>query len=93
VADQLALSLEATRPGIYRERGAGVPQRLFHNSFAEFSARYKINEAPPSQKRTLLFGEYMNKQLLLVLPHRHVICTLCGASMHVLAAITDPQQV
>jgi len=28
-----------------------------------------------SQKRTLPFGEYMNEQLLLVLPHRQMVFT------------------
>ena len=28
-----------------------------------------------SQKRTLLFGEYMNERLLLLLPHRQIVFT------------------
>jgi hypothetical protein len=39
-----------------------------------------------SQKRTLLFGEYMNEQLLLRLLR-------CGQPLRALAVITDPSQV
>ena len=46
VADQLALSLEATPPGTYRQRGTSSLQRLFRNNYAAFSARYEIDYAP-----------------------------------------------
>jgi hypothetical protein len=41
VADQLALSLDATPPGTYRQRGVSSLQRLFRAHFAELVARYE----------------------------------------------------
>ena len=129
VADQLALSLEATPPGTYHQRGVNSLQRLFREHFPELLARFeefaqrlgkfrleRITKAVErfmacgdyrrgvarvrctnprcgaeyfrpfscsvfhlcpscSQKRTLLFGEYMNEQLLLRLPHRQFVFT------------------
>jgi len=43
VADQLALSLDATPPGTYRQRGASSLQRLFRAHFAELVARYEAD--------------------------------------------------
>jgi hypothetical protein len=45
VADQLALSLDATPPGIYRQRGTGSLQRLFRTHFPELYARYETTYA------------------------------------------------
>jgi len=138
VADQLALSLDATPPGTYRQRGTSSLQRLFRTHFPELYAGYehtyasrlgrfrlqRISSAVErflgcgdytkgiariqctnpeckadyfrpfsckvfyplggqphrlcpscSQKRTLLFGEYMNEKLLLVLLHRQMVFT------------------
>jgi hypothetical protein len=130
VADQLALSLDATPPGTYRQRGVSSLQRLFRAHFLELSARYEAEYAARlgkfplpritkavarfldcgdytkgiarikctnpeckseffrpfcckvfhlchscSQKRPLLFGEYMNERLLLRLPHRQMVFT------------------
>jgi len=129
VAHQLTLSLEATPPGTYRQRGVSSLQRLFRthsaeltDHFEEFAKRLgrfrlqrishaveaflgcgdysrglarikctnpectseyfrpfscKVFHLCPScsQKRTLLFGEYMNERLLLRLPHRQVVFT------------------
>ena len=130
MADQLVLSLAATPPGTYRQRGTSSLQRLFRTHFAELCARYesmyatrlgrfrlqRISSAVErflgcgdyskgiariqctnpeckadylrpfsckvfylcpscSQKRTLLFGEYMNERLLLLLPHRQIVFT------------------
>jgi hypothetical protein len=36
----LALEPQAAPPGTYRQRGASSLQRLFHNQFPEFCARY-----------------------------------------------------
>ena len=41
VADQLALSLDATPPGTYRQRGVSSLQRLFRAHFAQLVARYE----------------------------------------------------
>ena len=41
VAVQLALSLDATPPGTYRQRGISSLQRLFRAHFAELVARYE----------------------------------------------------
>ena len=41
VADQLALPLDATPPGSYRQRGVSSLQRLFRAHFAKLVARYK----------------------------------------------------
>ena len=41
VADQLALSLDATPPGTYRQRGTSSLQRLFRTHFPELLARYE----------------------------------------------------
>ncbi len=131
VAEQLALSLDATPPGTYRQRGTSSLQSLFRTHFGGFSARYEAHYARRvgrfrldrltkaverflecgdytkgiariqctnprcrteyfrpfsckvfhlcpscSQKRTLLFGEYMNEQLLLRLPHRQFVFTV-----------------
>jgi hypothetical protein len=45
--------------------------------FLPFSCKvfYTILCLSCSQKRTLLFGEYMNEQLLLRLPHRQIVVT------------------
>jgi hypothetical protein len=130
VAVQLALSLDATPPGTYRQRGTSSLQRLFRAHFPELVARYESEFATQlgkfrleritkavqrflacgdyrrgiarikctnpdcgleyfrpfsckvfhlcpscSQKRTLLFGEYVNEQLLLRLPHRQIVFT------------------
>ena len=40
VADQLALSLDATPRGIYRQRGVSSLQGLFKAHFSELVARY-----------------------------------------------------
>ena len=45
MADQLALSLDATPPGTYRQRGVGSLQRLFRAHFAELTARYETEFA------------------------------------------------
>ena len=130
MADQLGLSLDATPPGTYRQRGTSSLQRLFRTHFPELCARYESTYASRlgrlrlqrissaverflgcgdytkgvariqctnpdckadyfrpssckvfhlcpscSQKRTLLFGEYMNERLLLLLPHRQIVFT------------------
>ncbi|MBE3038044.1 MAG: transposase zinc-binding domain-containing protein, partial [Chloroflexi bacterium] len=130
MADQLGLSLDATPPGTYRQRGTSSLQRLFRTHFPELCARYESTYASRlgrfrlhrissavehflgcgdytkgiariqctnpdckadyfrpfsckvfylcpscSQKRTLLFGEYMNEHLLLLLPHRQMVFT------------------
>jgi hypothetical protein len=130
VADQLAFPLDATPPGVYRQRGISSLQRLFRAHFPELVARYeaefakrlgtfrldRISKAVEaflqcgdytrglarvtctnprcteeyfrpfsckvfhlcpscSQKRTLLFGEYLNERLMLLLPHRQVVFT------------------
>ena len=41
VADQLALPLDATPPGSYRQRGASSLQRLFRAHFTELVTRYE----------------------------------------------------
>ena len=41
VADQLALSLDATPPGTYRQRGTSSLQRRFRTHFQDFCARYE----------------------------------------------------
>jgi hypothetical protein len=45
VADQLALSLDATPPGTYRQRGISSLQRLFRAHFSELVARYEAEFA------------------------------------------------
>jgi hypothetical protein len=45
VADQLALSLDATPPGTYRQRGISSLQRLFRAHFPELVARYEAEFA------------------------------------------------
>jgi hypothetical protein len=45
VAEQLALSLDATPPGTYRQRGVSSLQRLFGAHFAELVARYEAEFA------------------------------------------------
>jgi hypothetical protein len=40
VADQLAFPLDATPPGVYRQRGTSSLQRLFRTHFPELVARY-----------------------------------------------------
>ena len=45
MADQLALSLDATPPGTYRQRGVSSLQRLFRAHFAELTARYEVEFA------------------------------------------------
>ena len=45
MADQLALSLDATPPGTYRQRGTSSLQRLFRAHFAELTARYETEFA------------------------------------------------
>ena len=130
MADQLALPLDATPPGTYRQRGTSSLQRLFRTHLPELLARYEAEFASRlgafrreriakaverfldcgdytkgiariqctnpgckadyfrpfsckvfhlcpscSQKRTLLFGEYVNERLLLRLPHRQMVFT------------------
>ena len=41
MADQLALPLDATPPGTYRQRGTSSLQRLFRAHFPELLARYE----------------------------------------------------
>ena len=41
VADQLPLSLDATPPGTYRQRGTSSLQRLFRTHFPELTARFE----------------------------------------------------
>ena len=45
VADQLALSLNATPPGTYRQRGTSSLQRLFGTHFPKLVARYQAEFA------------------------------------------------
>lgn len=45
VADQLALPLDATPPGSYRQRGASSLQRLFRAHFTELVTRYEYEFA------------------------------------------------
>ena len=45
MADQLALSLDATPPGTYRQRGVSSLQRLFRAHFAQLVARYEAEFA------------------------------------------------
>lgn len=45
MADQLPLSLDATPPGTYRQRGASSLQRLFRAHFPELAARYEAEYA------------------------------------------------
>ena len=45
VADQLALPLDATPPGTYRQRGTSSLQRLFRTHFPELLARYEAEFA------------------------------------------------
>jgi hypothetical protein len=126
----MALSLDASPPGTYRQRGTSSLQRLFRAHFRDLHARYEADFAKRlgrfrlerissaverfldcgdytkgiariqcsnpeckadyfrpfsckvfylcpscSQKRTLLFGEYMNEHLLLLLPHRQMVFT------------------
>ncbi len=126
----MALSLDASPPGIYRQRGTNSLQKLFRAYFPDLHTRYETDFAKRlgrfrlerissaverfldcgdytkgiariqcsnpeckadyfrpfsckvfylcpscSQKRTLLFGEYMNKRLLLLLPHRQMVFT------------------
>lgn len=130
MADQLALPLDVTLPGTYRQRGRSSLQLLFRTHLPELLARYETEFASRlgrfrreritkaverfldcgdytkgiariqctnpgckadyfrpfsckvfylcpscSQKRTLLFGEYMNERLLLRLPHRQMVFT------------------
>ena len=130
MAEQLALPLDATHLGTYRQRGRSSLQRLFRTHLPELLARYEAEFASRlgrfrreritkaverfldcgdytkgiariqcsnpeckadyfrpfsckvfhlcpscSQKRTLLFGEYVNERLLLRLPHRQMVFT------------------
>lgn len=43
VADQLALSLDATPPGTFRQRGTSSLQGLFRTHFPELCARYEAD--------------------------------------------------
>ena len=45
MADQLALSLVATSPGIYRQRGVSSLQSLFRAHFPRLVARYEAEFA------------------------------------------------
>jgi hypothetical protein len=45
VADQLALSLDASPPGTHRQRGASSFQRLFRAHFPQLVARYEAEFA------------------------------------------------
>jgi hypothetical protein len=45
VADQLALPLDTTPPGAYRQRGTSSLQRLFRSHFPELLARYEAEFA------------------------------------------------
>ena len=45
LADQLTLCLDATSPGIYRQRETSSLQRLFRTRFVEICARYQIDFA------------------------------------------------
>ena len=45
MADQLALSLDATPPGIYHQRGVSSLQRLFRAHFPQLVARYEAEFA------------------------------------------------
>jgi hypothetical protein len=45
LGDQLALSLDATPPGTYRQRGISSLQRLFRAHFSELVARYEAELA------------------------------------------------
>jgi hypothetical protein len=45
VADQLALPLDATPPGTYRQRGRSSLQRLFRTHLPELLARYEAEFA------------------------------------------------
>jgi hypothetical protein len=45
VADQLALSLDATPPGTYHQRGVSSLQRLFRAHFPQLVARYEAEFA------------------------------------------------
>ena len=126
----MSLSLDASPPGTYRQRGTSSLQKLFRAHFPDLHARYEADFAKRlgrfrlerissaverfldcgdytkgiariqctnpeckadyfrpfsckvfylcpscSQKRTLLFGEYMNEHLLLLLPHRQMVFT------------------
>ena len=45
VADQLAFPLDATPPGVYRQRGTSSLQRLFKTHFPQLVARYEAEFA------------------------------------------------
>ena len=45
MADQLALTLEATPPGTYRPQGTSSLQGLFRSHFEDISARYETDYA------------------------------------------------
>ena len=45
MADQLALSRDATPPGAHRQRGVGSLQRFFRAHFSELVARYEAEFA------------------------------------------------
>lgn len=91
VADQLALSLDATPPGTYRQRGTSTLQGRFPTHFPELCARYeadfakrlgrcRLQRISSAVERFLDCGDHTKgiariQRLLLVLPHRQIVFT------------------
>jgi hypothetical protein len=63
----------------YAQRGTNTLQHVFRDHFSRFSAEYDCKGfflCPScSQKRSLLFSEYLDEQLLFALPHRQFVFT------------------
>jgi hypothetical protein len=68
------LSCGDYRQGLARNRCSKAGCR--HEYFRPFSCKEIFLCPSCSQKRSLLFAEYLNKQLLLTLPHRQFVFTL-----------------